>query len=663
VAQRLDRRPGDKAGQELPQQRLARQKLEANLDSRTQEARRAMEKAQGGQEVDAEAAAQLQRSLGNSALQDMVKEGTDTATTSAEATLDEAREEDQEEEKESDEDKEAGEIEHVLPSFSTGGGGGGGGPGGTAPWHAHLFGGDGDDDGDDVGPIRPKWRPMPVPPDPDEEVELEEQASEATLPEEALASLEEADERLGVLPWAPGVLARGLRHPARLVCRRAFAADGTPDPVWARARAALRFLGEHAPDPGARALAEGGALLGAPEDTPLVLALAQELALAETALRPLDPGWHAVVDAAADQRARARCEAAAATIPTAQLSAATLLAVALDTRAEPNAEPPAERAHPAALAALFLAARPDALPHVEPWRRSAAANTESDQELAALDAILDEFTGGDREPLPPLGALYAQLDASLTALGALQVEGAAAALAAWPWLAEGVAEAALAELDAHVRRVARRLVAAGRLVQAAATEDDAHGVEQASAEAASVAASAAFVRTAVFAALGGPLLDPDAAVAPPPDDVWSTRMAAGRADALRPPLLAEAPLFAFGRRARLDGVAAAAAPLADLGGDAALLHAATIAALGQVGPAAFRAAGWVGEGEPGPYGLAWAALLAAFARRDAELLVAAAPTLWQAGDAGALSLLKAGWTELRLAVSDEPGPRGSGSDR
>ena len=48
----------------------------------------------------------------------------------------------------------------------------------------------------------------------------------------------------------------------------------------------------------------------------------------------------------------------------------------------------------------------------------------------------------------------------LTALGAIQVEVAAAALAAWPWLPDGVAEAVLHRLDAELRASARRVIAA-----------------------------------------------------------------------------------------------------------------------------------------------------------------------------------------------------------
>ncbi len=67
---------------------------------------------------------------------------------------------------------------------------------------------------------------------------------------------------------------------------------------------------------------------------------------------------------------------------------------------------------------------------------------------------------------------------------------------------------------------------------------------------------------------------------------------------------------------------------------------------GRSSAAAIRLAGWVGEAEPGPYALAWAALLAAFAREDRGLVAAAAPAIHASGEGGALNLLKAGWVEL-----------------
>lgn len=653
MAQRVDRRPGDKSGPELPQEVLARQKLEAGMDARTKETRRALEKAQGGQEVDAEAAAQLQQSMGNLAMQAMVKEGTDTdtATTSAEATLDRAREDEVEEEQEEDKDKDAGELEQILPSFSTGGGGGGGsgGGGGNSPWAlGRMFGGDGDPEAAAVaGPA--KWRPMPLPPDPDEDVELEDCLPDDVPTESLEAPLAEADARFGGLPWSPGVLSRGLRHPGRLVRRGIFDAAGSPDAVWSRARSALRFLAEHAPDDEARTLAAGGAAIGIGHDVPLVVALAQELAILEGALAGVGGAWHAVVDAAADQRARPRVEAAAALLAPGALSAAALLAATLGSEATPAEGDGTESAHPAASAALAAAARLGTLPRVEAWRRAAPdPDAVADAELDAIDALLRAETGGQEPTLPSLESLYAQLNASLTALGGVQVEVAAAALAAWPWLGDGVAEAATAALDARLRQLARRLVAAGRAVEAAHASGDIEAVEGAVAEAVALASTGEFVRSAALVALAGPLLDPTVPPAPPPDEAWERRRASGQSAALRAELNALPAFAAFPMRARLDGAFVAGKALEGLGGGSALLHAGACLSGGAEEAAAIRLAAWVGEAAPGPYGLVWAAVLAARARRDPSLLEAAAPAVRAHGDSGALNLLKAAWTELAL---------------
>lgn len=626
------------------------------MDARTLETRRAIEKAQGGQEVDAEAAAQLQQSLGNSAMQAMVKEGTDTATTSAEATLDKAREDDQEEDQEEDKDKDAGELEQILPSFSTGGGGGGGGGGGNSPWAlGRMFGGDGDPEAAAAaGPA--KWRPMPLPPDPDEDLDLE-----ACLPEDVPAEglevpLAEADARLGALPWSPGVLSRGLRHPGRLVRRGIFEASGEPDPVWSRARSALRFLAVHAPEDEARALAAGGAEIGIGHDIPLVLALAQDLAILEACLDRIGLAWHGVVDAAADQRARPRVEAAAALLPAGGLSASALLAATLGSESQSAGGDACEAAHPAALAALTASGRLGTLPRVEAWRRALPDTApEADAELDAIDAVLYAETGGPTPVLPSLESLYEQLNASLTALGAVQVEVAAAALAAWPWLAEGVAEGATSELDGRLRQLARRLVAAGRAVESASTAGDVTAVEAAVAEAVALASTGEFVRSAALIALAGPLLEPALPCAPPVNDAWESRRSSGQSAALRVELAAVPVLQAFAMRARLDGAFIAGKSLAGLGGAAAVLHAGALLSGGADEAAAIRLASWVGEAEPGPYGVVWAAILAARARRDPSLLEAAGPAVCAHGDSGALNLLKAAWTELNVTAAGASG--------
>ncbi len=646
MAQRFDRRPGDKSSPELPQERLARDKLEVKLDTRTRDARRALEAAETGQEVGAEAAAQLQRTLGNSALQGMIKEGTDTSTGTAELEVEVEEEQEQEVE-----DKEAGELERVLPSFSTGGGGGG--TANTAPWAmGRMFGGDGEPEAPAAAAIA-KWRPMPLPPDPDED-EPAAPTGEERATEEAPwdATGQDADVRFGDLPWSPGVLSRGLRHYARLTHRRILDGSGAVDGVWARVRAALRFLGHHAPHDEVRALAAGGARIGILEEQPLVLALAQDLAILEAALARLGPEWHGVVEAAADLRARPRADAAAADLPAGHLCTVALLAAALGSSAPPASDEDAEIAHPAALAGVEGAARLAPLPRLELWRRPAVLGDPAEPEdfaVAALDALLSAETGGAERAPPDVAALYDQLTASLTAFGAIHVEVAAAAIASWPWLSDGVAEAAAARVDERLRELARRLVAAGRSIEAAVAAGDLGGIERASAEASGIAAAAEFVRSAALIALAGPLLDTAFPAAPAPDRSWAYRQAAGKGAVLRAELEREPPLLAFGRRVDLDGATAAGTALAGESGDAALLHAGALASVGNESAAAIRMAAWLGEGNPGPYALVWTAILGARARRDPEILVAAIPSVRAHEDGGALNLLKAAWIEFTSA--------------
>jgi hypothetical protein len=661
VAQRFDRRGPAGSAPESQQVKLARDKREANLDTQTRDARKAVEKAQANHEVDADMAAQLQRSLGNSAVAGMMKEGsdTDTSTTSAEATLDSAREETQEEEV--DEELDVGELEHVLPSFSTGGGGGGGG---GAPWAAaRLFGGDGDPEAAAAEARRPAWRPMPLPPDPDEDIELIESEGSVPLTPQVEASLADAEARFGSLPWAPGVLSRGLRFAGRLVARPVVNEEGEADLIWSRARQCLGFLAETAPHPAARTLAEGGAALGVPTQVSLVRALARELALVEAALGPLGEGWAGVVDAAADGRARPRVEAAAAELGPARLGAAALLSRALGEVVPPLDPPEDAEAHPAALAALWRAARAAPLPVVDPVRRPAPAEPSvADAELDAIDAILAAETGAEPPPPPPVGPFFAQLEAGLTALGALQVEVAAAALAAWPWLPDGLAEGVVEQFDGRMRTAARRLFAAAQAVETAAAAGDLAAVESSSAEASGLLSRSDFLRRGALDALAAPLLAAGSPRYSGDPDPWPYRLAAGLTETLRAELVEADGFFAFPRRLALDGPVAAARGLVGGRGAAALLRAAALQAAGDDDSAAIQLAVWLGRGGAGPYTVVWAAVEGGHALSDPSILEAAAPAVREAGDGGALNLLKAAWTELvtaNLPAAPDAGPEPS----
>ncbi len=646
------KRPDGKAI-ELPSEKLARQQMDKNLDARAQDAQRALEKAQGGKEVDAEVAAQLQKGMGNSALAAMVKQGTetDTATTSAEATLDEAREEEVEEE---GEEKEAGEIEHVLPSFSTGGGGGGG-PGGS-PWAVgKYFGGDGDDDGEVIAVGGPRWRPMPVLPDPDEDVDLEDVDGAEEPDPEALASLVAARAALGDARGSPATLSRGLRHVGRLVSRRVLAADGQADPVWSRARAMVRFLAEHAPHAEGRALAALAADLGVHEGESLVLAVARELAIDEREQAPLGVGWHAVVDVAGDQRARARVEqAAAALAPSGRLGAPDLLATVLGEAVPPVSPVDVPAPHGAALHAVRRASRLGPVPSIEGWRAPVPA-VDPDPALAFIDGILAAGApdSGTAE-LPGLSALYDRMNVLLAAVGVAQVEGASAALAAWPWMPDGLAEGVVAELDEGLRSAARRLVEVGGRIEAAAARGDVAEVEELAAAAAGIAPLVALLRDQAVGRVAGLLLPEAAAPAdgsPPGHDVQqvASLVERGRTAEARVLAMAGTTLHHAAWAARIDGAAAAVPVLARVDGpDAALGRLAAVMA--SAGPAAATTVPVPPGAISGPYGMAWIQLCrlqslpGAVERRAAIGRVAAHAR--EAGEGAVLNLLKAAWVEV-----------------
>ncbi len=652
MAQGHGKRPDGKAI-ELPSEKLQRQQIEHKLDARTQEAQKALEKAQGGKEVDAEAAAQLQRGLGNSAVASMIKQGsdTDTATTAAEATLDEAREEEVDEEKD---DKDAGEVEHVLPSFSTGGGGGG--PGGS-PWAVgKYFGGDGDDDGDIVPIGSPRWRPMPLPPDPDEEVELEEIAVEEV--DEAIeASLDEADKRLGEARWTPATLSRGLRYAGRLVERSVIGDDGTPDAVWSRARAILRFLGRHAPDPEARALAMLTAEIGVGESESLVQAVARELAIIERVLSRHSNAWMAVADVAGDQRARARVEQAASTLAaTSQLGAPSLLAEALGDVVEMAEVGEVPSPHPAALDALGRAAHVVPLPGLEGWTQPNAAEVE-DHALNLVDRLL---AGDDAEPaeaLPGIDGLYDRMNTLLASIGVAQVEGAAAALAAWPWLADGVAERVVHELDAGLRSAAQRLVDVGQRIEAAAGEGDVATVEALAAAASGLAPLVARIRDDCLGTLAGLLaIDGDSAAGPLLPET-AALFARGRSHAARNSVAGGRTLAHAAWASRIDGAGAALAVLEAVpGADAALARVAAVCATH--GPRVAAQVPVPMDAVAGPYGMAWLALLRAAASPDTAtaraIIERAAAPVREAGEGAVLNLLKAAWVEASLLGGTPP---------
>lgn len=519
------RRPDGKA----PDARtLVEPRDRAALDAQLQkldEQKRILEQrgeAEGG--LDAEVAARLQPSMGNAAIAGLLNRSTDTASAqTGDTALEEAQEEDKEEE---GEEKEAGEIEHVLPSFSTGGGGGGGG---SPPWAmGRMLGGDDDDDVEVLEAVTAAWRPMPVLPDPDEDGDLEADTPEAGAPDTPDAiDLREALAALGEAPWRPAVLARGLRH-ARLLARRDFGPEALVDSAGldhalGRARAMLRFVALHGDGLDAVLLARAAVGSGEPVFAPaggFAGATARSLALVEVALASLPPGWDAVLDVAVDPRARARVENVATVVSEAGGLSATALFEAV-------AGQPVEAAdvdlvlggHPAALAALAAAARPDPLPLVDLWARpsgragdTVAGPARADPQADALDAVLARFTGAADAEGPGIthadvAALFESMNHLLGAIGAVLVEVASAGVAVAPYVDPRRVAGVLGETERVLRRAARRLYSAGEALEARIGTDDEERVRALSIDTLGVRSTADLARQSALATLGGWLLD------------------------------------------------------------------------------------------------------------------------------------------------------------
>lgn len=670
------RRPGDK----VPSGPADLQRVDAGLKAdlqRLENQRKALEQRGGDTDVDAEVVAKMQPQLGNAAVQALLNRGTETArgTSAAEAAQEEAQEEDEDREKE--DEKEAGEVERVLPSFTSGAGGGGSG---GAPWAmGRLFGGD--DDGDDgfLEVLQSGWRPMPVLPDPDEEAELEDVEAEDDADPDAV-DLEGARAVLGEAPWRPALLSRGLRN-ARRLARRGFGpealvdADGL-DHALGRLRALLRFVAAHGDDGGAVLAARAATVAGEaafPVAAGFAGATARAAALAEATTAQLDPAWVRVLEVALDFRARPLAEHAAAALAQEGTLAAPLLVARVIEREIAGVEVELDGGgHPAAVAALERAARVEPLPLVDLWEPPARPSAE-DAALAAVDAILAAFTGEpDEAPtgLAPadIQALYRAGNLLVGALGAMQVEAAAAALATLPHAEPARVLGVLEEVDSQLRRAARRLVRAADELQGLLGTDEHDRVRAISAEALAVRGVAELLRHGTLGTLGRMLHAGAGAAAELPLAGVEERVAAGRTaearEALaalragpREALHAGALLLRMGfpedAEAHLDRAAELKGPLglAALSLRAGLLlarerwaDAETVATV-QLGRATRREA---------PYALADAAISVASAR----FAVGASAEEWQAplreaaawlrrrDEGAALNLLVARWGEI-----------------
>jgi hypothetical protein len=682
MATSYQRRPDGKA----PDQRVEiAQRDRAALDAQLQkveEQKQALEKREEAG-IDPDLASRLQPAMGNAAVAGMLNRATDTATTAAGDT---ALEERQEEEKEEEgEDKEAGEIEHVLPSFSNAGGGGGGG--GHPPWSmGRMFGGDDDDPGVIADEVTPRWRPMPVLPDTDDEdAELEEiEADDAPADPDAV-DLREASAALGDATWRPRLLSRGLRHP-RLLARRHFGPEDLVDvdgvgTALGRARAMLRFVAAQGDGLDAVLLARAATGAGEAAFAPAAGyagATARAIALVEVTLACLPPDWAQLLEIVGDGRARARVESVAGAVATAgALSAAALFAEVVGARVAPAPIELRLGCHPAACAALTAAARLDPLPGVDLWTPPERA-APVDPAVAAFDAVLARFTGAAAAPGPGLVeadllALFDSLNTLLGAIGGVLVEVASAGVALAPFVPLPTIAGVLVETDAILRRAAGRLVEAGEALDTCLGTDDVDRVTMISAEALAVRGTAELTRAGALATLGAELLRHDPAPPELPEllERADADITAGRSASAR--LLLEAAVVSAPPELEGRVALAAGGALLRMGLDEHGHFAAAAAALGDgalaVGAHALAAGHalarerWETAAAHGAAGLriavtrrmpcaavdATCTLATATARRGGDWRTPLATTgawLRAADEGGALNLLKARWGEL-----------------
>lgn len=613
------------------------------------EVQRALQKAEGG--MDAELAAQLAPQLGNDALQELLKAGSETSTGSTNATAvdgqgQEAEEgEEQEQEQEQEQDLET-EVQAILPSFS-----GPSGAPGASPWAmGKFFGGDGDADEESGPAVTGRWRPMPSLPEP-EDLPLGG-VDDPTPPAPAGEGtwLDEARRELGRAPWSRDLLGRGLRDPVAL-CRPDFEPEDLEeglDTPFGRARSAIGFLATHAEARSVRRLAwtlTGAGSAMAPAEMGYSGATARALHGLSALLAglPNRADWEGVLEARLCVNARSVAEQAADRLEVGTLGAVALFTLVMAT--EPGTEEPAPlaAAHPAARDALALAARLAEIPQVEPWVAHDAVEDDVDG-TAAIDRILAAYTGG----LPAshrLEPLYTRMNALLDALGLAQLELAAAAFAA---VAAGVPRPAALQAiqagDEALVRVARRLVRVGRALEAEVDDD---AITALSWEAVAVREGADLARAAALDGLA-------AALAPrtvePEDDVemdavrdllLAARFEAARA--LAPGELVPGVALREGRPELAD-----AALLGDETTVGLSMRIGVALALGQpVGALGVRLQA-AGEVAGLPFAVAEGAIAQSVNAEDPfEPLRRAAAWLRAEGAGGALALLLGRWGELR----------------
>lgn len=666
-----------------------KQTPDRKMDPRLDEARQKLERVDERTEISQDLASQLQASMGNDALRDLIKKGTETTTDSGENTAQEAQQQ-EEEDLEQEKEPEAGEVERVMPIF----GHAGGSATGSSPWASHMFGGD--DDGEAAANSRAggRWRPMPSLPDPDEDIELEESEDDTDEPEDPL-DFEAATLALGDATILPTLLNRGLRHPHRCAIKN-FSSEHLPnlnrlDNAYGRASALIHFMADHADHNEARVLAIAAEkALICSERMGFSGTIAHSLALAELILgaMPVQPDWTPLLDVLLDPNSRAQIEEASAILaPQGQLSAPALLEQVLGSLAEAAEIDFQEESHPAAWEVVRRISHLSPLPVLELWQEPAQAPTE-DEELSAMDAL---FEGLFERELPQEGIteemlmpLFDGMNSLLGALGQAQVEVASAAL---PILRHGVAEeiVGICELfDSLLKRAARRLVRVGREVEGMIGSTDTAELTRLSAEAVAARASADLLRRAALQSLSQQLLPPTTAPIHLPKGWEEAKLWMDRAKTAEARQQLEAALEALedsGQEAELAQLyLMTGAWMLEAGfGGAAELYldwASTLSAKNNPALAAVAILlemslhldrGWdedareaamrldsLGRDLNAPFVIAAAAIGASAASGQNNVLEDAAWWMQENGEGGALNLLKARWAEMAYAQKSEP---------
>lgn len=625
------------------------------------EAQRALQKAEGG--MDADLAAQLAPQLGNDALQELLKSGSETSTGSTNATavdaLGQESEEGQEEEqeRESDQDLES-EVQAILPSFS-----GPSGAPGASPWAmGKFFGGDGDADEEQGAAASGRWRPMPSLP------ELEDLPFGGVDDPEPPAAgpdaswLDEARRALGRAPWSKDLLGRGLRDPVPL-CRPFFEPESLDEGLntpFGRARAALALIARHAEPLDVRrqawTICSAGSAL-APHQMGYSGATARALHGLEAALEGLPDrmAWERMLEARLCVNARSVAEQAADRLEPGTLGAVALFKGMLSAQGPATGDWAGASPHPAALDALALASRLAAMPQIEPWTPLPPGFDDVDG-TAAIDRVLASFTSPVGRRAHPLEPLFNRMNTLLDALGLAQVELAAAAYAA---VGAGISRAraveAITEGDAALVRMARRLVGVGRALEA---EGDEATITALSWEVVAVREGADLARTAAVEALAREI----ATETSTPDDDTALTAAVASMEAARfhdarmsaPPDLLAAIALREGRPA-----VAAEALLRDTSSIGLSLRIGVALTLGQPVGALALALLDLGRREGRPFAVAEAAIAQTVDAPDPfEPLRVAASWLRERGAGGSLALLLARWGELRLQASAAGRPPG-----